>query len=187
MNIENQEIQKKTLKEFIKNNKKKIIYFSKILFLSIAGAFGFNEHQKKKNLLISQEFNQAKILIEKNENEKALELLNNIIFQNDEFYSPLSLNLITEKKLIKDKNKILSYFDTIISDTKLDRETKNLYIYKKIIFMGDDIKENELLENLKPIIQSNSIWKNTVSNYISKYYLSKKEFSKAKEFSLKNN
>ena len=66
MNIENQEIQKKTLKEFIKNNKKKIIYFSIILFLSIAGAFGFNEHQKKKNLLISQEFNQAKILGVKN-------------------------------------------------------------------------------------------------------------------------
>ena len=38
------------------------------------------------------------------------------------------------------------------------------------------------LNNLKPIISSNSIWKNTAQDYIKKYYLSKNEFSKAKEF-----
>ena len=39
--------------------------------------------------------------------------------------------------------------------------------------MGDDIEENELLSNLNPIIKSNSLWKDTVSDYIKKYYLSK--------------
>lgn len=48
--------------------------------------------------------------------------------------------------------------------------------------MGDDIKENELLSNLRPLIQSNSIWKGTVSDYIKQYYISKNEFEKATEF-----
>ena len=46
--------------------------------------------------------------------------------------------------------------------------------------MGDDIKESELLNSLKPILQSDSLWKNTVSDYIKKYFLSKGEFNKAK-------
>ena len=59
---------------------------------------------------------------------------------------------------------------------------KNLFIFKKVIFIGDEITENELLNNLKPLIRSNSLWKSTVSDYIKKYYLSKGEFLKAKEF-----
>ena len=108
------------------------------------------------------------------------------MYKNNKFYSPLSLNIILEKKLIKDKNKIISYFDEIISNSSVDLETKNLFIFKKTIFLGGDIEENELLKNLKPIIQSNSVWKNAVSNYIQKYYLSKKEYNKAKEFKSNN-
>ena len=84
--------------------------------------------------------------------------------------------------MVVDKKKILTYYDQIILKSKLDTETKNLYIFKKIIYIGDDIKENELLSSLKPIIQSNSLWKNMISDYIKKYYLSKGELSKAKEF-----
>ena len=39
--------------------------------------------------------------------------------------------------------------------------------------MGDDNKENELLKSLNPIIQSNSLWKDAVSDYIKKYYLAR--------------
>ena len=35
--------------------------------------------------------------------------------------------------------KILSYYDEIISNNNLDKETKNLFIFKKVIFIGDDI------------------------------------------------
>ena len=51
----------------------------------------------------------------------------------------------------------------------------------------NNINENELLSSLKPIMQSNSLWKNTVSNYIKKYYLSKGELNKAKNFDISNN
>ena len=76
----------------------------------------------------------------------------------------------------------MSYFDEIIVNSKLDVETKNLFIFKKTVFIGDDIKESELLSNLKPILKSDSLWRDTVSDYIKKYYLSKGEFIKAKEF-----
>ena len=49
------------------------------------------------------------------------------------------------------------------------------------------IKENELLNSLNPIIQSNSLWKDTVSDYIKKYYLARGEFNKAKDFEASSN
>ena len=186
MNIENQEIPKKSFKEFVKENKVIIISFLTLLVLGLLVFIGFNEYTKKKNLLVSENFNKAKILIDRNNNEEALKILEKIVYKNNKFYSPLSLNIILEKKLIKDKNKIISYFDEIISNLSVDLETKNLFIFKKTIFLGGDIEENELLKNLKPIIQSNSVWKNAVSNYIQKYYLSKKEYNKAKEFKSNN-
>ena len=70
----------------------------------------------------------------------------------------------------------------MINEAGLDKETKNLYIFKKTLYIGDKITETQLLNNLNPIIQSNSIWSKTVKNYIHKYYISKKEFEKAKEF-----
>ena len=143
--------------------------------------------KKKQNIEISKKYNSAKILIENNDNQKALKILENIISKNNSFYSPSSLNLIIDNNLIENKIKILTYFDEIISNTKLDPETKNLFIFKKIIFIGDDIKENELITNLKPILRSNSLLKNQVSDYIKKYYLSKGEFKKAKEFEIPQN
>ena len=109
-------------------------------------------------------------------------ILENIINKNNKFYSPSALNLIIDNNLIKDKTKILSYYDQIISKGKLEQETKNLFIFKKIIFIGDEIEENELISSLKPILKSESLWKNTVLDYIKKYYRSRGEFNKAKEF-----
>ena len=109
-------------------------------------------------------------------------ILEKIIFEKNTFYSPSALNLIIDNNLTQDKKKILLYYDQIISKTKLDLETKNLFIFKKIIYIGDDIEENELLNNLNPIIRSNSLWKDTVSEYIQKYYLSSGQSKKAKEF-----
>ena len=50
------------------------------------------------------------------------------------------------------------------------------------MFVGDEIKENELISALKPIIKSKSLWKNSMQDYIKKFYLAKGELNKAKEF-----
>ena len=43
------------------------------------------------------------------------------------------------------KNKIISFYDEILSISGLDKETKNLFTLKKVIFLGDQISENDLL------------------------------------------
>tara|TARA_B100000575_G_scaffold218768_1_gene179290 strand:+ start:840 stop:1406 length:567 start_codon:yes stop_codon:yes gene_type:complete len=168
--------------EFFNNNKKKLIISVILVIFIIFSIIIFNEYEKKQFIEISEKYNSAKILIEKKKSTEALKLLEELISKKNRFYSPSALNLIIDNKLIKDKKKVLIYFDEIISNNKLDTETKNLFIFKKVVFIGDDIKENELLSNLKPILKSNSLWKGTVSDYIKKYYLSKGEFNKANEF-----
>tara|TARA_B100000963_G_scaffold354013_1_gene369748 strand:+ start:555 stop:1118 length:564 start_codon:yes stop_codon:yes gene_type:complete len=171
-----------SLNEFFSRNKKSLITFVLTIILLVIALIITNEYKKQKYIETSIKYNNAKILIEKNKTMEALQILEEIIFKNNKFYSPSALNLIIDNKLIQDKKKILSYFDEIISNSKLDTETKNLFIFKKIVFIGDDIKENELLINLKPILKSDSLWKDTILDYIKKYYLSKGEFIKAKEF-----
>ena len=168
--------------EFFNRNKKKLILFVITVLLIIFALIIFNEYKKKQSVEISEKYNSAKILIEKDNPNEALKILEELISKKNKFYSPSALNLIIDNELIKDKKKVLSFFDEIILNSKLDTETKNLFIFKKVVFIGDDIKENELLNNLKPILKSNSLWKKTVSDYIKKYYLSKGEFVKAKEF-----
>ncbi len=170
------------LNEFFNKNKKKLILIVITTIFIIFALIIFNEFKKKQLIEISEKYNSAKIFIEKNNSVEALTILEEIILKKNKFYSPSALNLIIDKNLIKDKKKILFYFDEIISNNKLDTETKNLFIFKKVVFIGDDIKENELLSDLKPILKSNSLWRGTVSDYIKKYYLSKGEFNKANEF-----
>ena len=73
-------------------------------------------------------------------------------------------------------------FDIVIEDIYLDREIKNLIIYKKALYNADYINENELLELLKPIINSDSVWKSQSLYLIAEYYYSKNEKQKSKEF-----
>ena len=174
-------------REIFKKNKIKFLSITVLIIISIIGFILLSEYKTKQNIDISEKYNKAKILIENKNSQEAFTILENIIFAKSSFYSPSALNLIVDNNLIKDKKKILSYYDQIISNSRLDLETKNLFIFKKIMFIGDDIKENELLSNLKPIIQSDSLWKNNISDYIKKYYFSKGEFSKAKEFEISSN
>ena len=169
-------------KNFFHKNKFKIISLICLIFISIIIFIITVEYKDRKNIEISEKYNKAKILIDNKNSKDGLNILEEIIFMNNIFYSPSALNLIIDKKLISDKNKILSYYDQIISNTKLDPDIKDLFIFKKIIFIGDDINENELLSALKPILNSDSLWKDSASDYIKKYYLSKGEFKKAKQF-----
>ncbi len=187
MNDEIPDKPKISLAKFYINNKFSIISTLTVIITLIITLIIVNAHNANKNIKVSEQFNKAKILIENNKQQKGLEILEKIILKDNKFYSPSALNLIIDKNLIKNKTKILSYFDLIIENNELDTEIKNLFIFKKIIYIGDDIEENKLLSSLNPIIQSNSLWKNSVLDFIKKYYLSKGEFNKAKEFEAKMN
>ena len=169
-------------KNYFLKNKLKIISLICLIFISIITVIITAEYKDRKNIEISEKYNKAKILIDNKNFKDGLKILEEIIFKNNTFYSPSALNLIIDKNLISDKNKILTYYNQIISNTKLDPDIKDLFIFKKIIFIGDDINENELLSALKPILNSDSLWKDSASDYIKKYYLSKGELEKAKQF-----
>ncbi len=170
---------------FLKKNKIKFIILSSIILLFIFIIIILKELEKKEISQISQEYNRAKIILQNNDKQKAKKIFLSIINKKDNFYAPSSLNLIIENDLVEDYNEILILYDKIINETKLDKDTKNLFIIKKTIFIGDKIKEDELLNTLNPIIQSSSMWKRMAMEYIKNYYISRKEFNKAQEFDLK--
>ena len=70
----------------------------------------------------------------------------------------------------------------VINETSLEKEIKNLIIYKKALFNADKINENELLEILNPIIKSESVWKSHSLYLIAEFFFAKNQKVKSKEF-----
>ena len=105
-----------------------------------------------------------------------------LVNESDSTYSPLALYFLIDNNLINNKNETNSLFDKLIKETSLDEEIKNLIIYKKALFNSDFSTENEILQILKPIINSESIWKSHSLYLIAEYFYSKNQKQKAKEF-----
>ena len=118
---------------------------------------------------------------EKNK-ETTKKILVELINKKDSTYSPLSLYFIIDNQLITAPSKINSLFDIVIEDVTLEKEIKNLIIYKKALYNADNIRENELLEMLKPITNSKSVWRSHALYLLAEYFYSKNEKQKSKEF-----
>ena len=118
----------------------------------------------------------------KNNKEITKNSLIEIIYKNDPTYSPLSLYYIIDNKLIIEKTKINDLFDHILNETSLDKEIQNLIILKKALYNADSSQEDELLNILKPVINSDSIWKSQALYLMAEYFYSKNEKQKSKEF-----
>ena len=176
------EIEKKPLKSFFLSNKKVLIIFCSIIIL-IGVFFWWSENsnirEKYKN---SEDFIGAKILLSQENKAKSLEVLKKIIQQNDEVYSPLSLFLIIDRDLEANKKDVIKYFDQVLSIKSLEKEDRNLLKLKKAIYISEDAEENDLLNLLNPILNSNSVWKYQSLKFIGDYYFDKKEYNKAKQY-----
>ena len=70
----------------------------------------------------------------------------------------------------------------LIEKTSLDKEMKNLVIYKKALFNADQADEGELLSILNPLINSKSVWKSHALYLMAEYFYSKDQKQKSKEF-----
>ena len=123
--------------------------------------------------------------MEDGEKNKAKNILREIIYANDATYSTLSLFLILDKELIVEKEVLLSLFNHVLENNKFNEEAKNLIILKKAIFQSDFISEPELLETIKPVINSDSLWKPHGLMLLGDYFFYQQEFIKSKEFYLK--
>ena len=146
-------------KNFFLNNRKKIILILSILFFLIIIFFGYEEYKKKNKISISEIYNSTVINNSPKNKEKTTKALIEIINKEDPTYSPLSLYYIIDNNLITDKKIINDLFDIIIKKTSLEKEIKNLIIFKKALYNSDDINENDLIEMLNPLINSNTLIK----------------------------
>jgi predicted negative regulator of RcsB-dependent stress response len=170
------------IKNFFINNKKNFIILISIIVLSLLGYFSFDEVKKRNKIKLTNQFSSATINYNNGQTEKAINELTSIINKNDTTYSPLALYFLIDNNLIESKKEINDLFDILIDKTNLEKEIKNLIIYKKALFNSNFASENELIQILNPIINSESIWKSHSLYLMAEYFFSKNEKQKAKEF-----
>jgi len=180
--IINKETRNEKIKNFFIKNKKKIIISISVIILAIFGYFIYEDFNKKSKIKLANRYNIVKMnFISGNKSMVANELIS-IVHEKDRTYSPLALYFLIDNNIISDKNKINELFDTVINETSLEKEIKNLLIYKKALFNSDFESENNLLTILKPIINSNSIWKSHALYLMAEYFYFKNEKQKSKDF-----
>ena len=180
--IINRETRNDKIKNFFIKNKKKIIISILVIILTIFGYLIYEDFNKKNKIKLANRYNIVKMnFISGNKSMVANELVS-IVHEKDRTYSPLALYFLIDNNIISDKNKINELFDTVINETSLEKEIKNLLIYKKALFNSDFESENNLLTILKPIINSNSIWKSHALYLMAEYFYFKNEKQKSKDF-----
>lgn len=170
------------VKIFFVNNKKKLIAITTIFLILVTGYFSFDAFKKKEKVNLANKFNLTIINFKTENSEKTIEDLINIIKENDNTYSPLALYFLIDNNLVNEQEEINFLFDELINKTNLEEEIKNLNIYKKALFNSSFVTENELLQILNPIVNSESIWKSHSLYLIAEYFYAKDEKQKAKEF-----
>ena len=168
------------IKNFLLNNKRSLIIFVSSILAFLMIYFIFVEYKKNKKIKISDLYNSTILEYSEKNKEKAKKELIKIINEKDSTYSVLSLYFIIDNDLIADKEKMISLFDTVIYDSSLESEIKNLVIYKKALFYADEIDENDLLKMLGPLINSESVWKSHALYLMAEYFYSKNEKKKIK-------
>ena len=182
---------KSKLKKFYEVNKILIFSVILILIIAIASVSFYSETKEKKKILLSDKYLSAKVYLENGDRNKVKNILRTIIFDNDSTYSTLSLFLILNENLIVDQRELSNLFDHVLKNNKFEKEIENLIIFKKALFQSNFVSELKLLETVKPLTNTETVWKPHALLLLGDYFASKKEYLKAKEFymqilSLKN-
>ena len=175
---------KSKLKKFYEANKISIFLTSLILIIILAFLFFYFEAQKNKKILLSENYISAKIYLENGDKSKSINMLKTIIFANESTYSVLALFLIVNENLIEDQLELSNLFDHLLKNNKFELEIKNLIIFKKALLQSNYVNELVLLETIKPLINNDSLWKPHALLLLGDYFVSKKQYIKAKEFYL---
>ena len=170
------------IKNFFMNNKKKLILILITLITVLILFFGYGEYRKNQKIKISNLYNSTIIDFNDSTKEKTTKALVQIVNEKDPTYSLLSLYYLIDNNLINNRNRINDLFDILIQETSLDKEIKNLVIYKKALFNADKSEEGELLNIINPLIKSNSVWKSHALYLMAEFFYSKNEKLKSKEF-----
>ena len=182
ISIINNETKKEKVLNFFKNNKKKLFLFLIILILIPFSIFSYQIIKDKNKDKLSSKFNLAVSSYENGNKSEIKIIMKEIINNKDKTYSPLALYFLIDNDIQLTNEEVNNYFDIIINEINLDKEIKNLNIYKKGLFNSSFVSENELLLILKPVINSDSLWKPHALILLGEYFLDKNQNQKAKEF-----
>jgi len=173
---------KSKIKKFYESNK--IFIFSSVLILIILfGSLSFYlESKEKQKTLLSENYIKAKIYLENGNKNEALNVLKKIIVANDPIYSTLSFFLILNRNLISDYKEISALYDHLLENNKFEKELRNLLIYKKTLLNSNFVIESKLLETIKPLLNTDTVWKPHALLLLGDYFMSRGENIKAIEF-----
>ena len=180
--IINQSTRIEKIKNFLNQNLKKILVFLSIILIFIISYFALQEFKKNKKIKIAEKYNELVSQYQINEENNLKDNFIQIILEDDSTYSPLALYFLIDNQLVQNKDELNSLFDQVINKSKLDYEIKNLIIYKKALINSDTASESDLINILKPVINSDSIWKSHSLYLLAEYFYSKNQKEKSKEF-----
>lgn len=181
ISIINQNTRNEYIKNFFKKNFKKLLFIISIFLLILLSFFIYESLKKNKRYTLAKKYNDIIINNKNYTSPYIIENLKFIIDKKDKVYSPLALYYLLDNNYINSQNDINLLFDKIIS-IKQSNEKKHLIIFKKALFNLDNFTENQMLETLSPVINSDSVWKAHGLLLMAEFYLDKKELIKSKEF-----
>ena len=182
ISIINSNTRNEKIKNFFINNKKFIFIILSSFFLIAITYFGYKEIQDRNVKTLAEKYNNILTNFEYSNKENFKKQLIEIIDEKDSTYSPLALYFIIDNEMEESKEEINRFFDILINKVDLNDEIKNLIIYKKGLFNADFESENNLLKILRPVINSDSVWKSHALYLLAEYFLNQNQKQKAKDF-----
>ena len=182
ISIINANTRQEKIKNFFIKNKKTLIAILSSIILLVFAYFAFGEIQGNKNKSLALKYNNIIIKFDPLNKSIVKNELIEIIYEKNSTYSPLALYFIIDNEIQASNEEINNYFDILINETNVDKEVKNLIIYKKGLFNANFETENNLIAILKPIINSDSVWKSHALYLIAEFFFDKNQKQKAKEF-----
>ena len=182
ISIINSNTKKEKIRKFFINNKKSLILIFSLFILMLFSYLAYEEVQYSNVKKLAEKYNNITVNYDSSNKSKVKKELVEIVNEKNSTYSPLALYFIIDKDIESSNDKINEYFDILINKTKLEKEIKNLIIYKKGLFNSDFETENNLIEILKPVINSESVWKSHALYLIAEFFMHNNQKQKAKEF-----
>ena len=180
--IINENARKEKFKNFFVKNSKYLIFSISAIIILILAYFVYLEINSRNQSKLAEEYNYIVNNFNNLQNsEQSTERLIRIVEKKNSTYSPLSLYFILDNELVTEKNEINKYFDMVINIGSLEKEIKNLNIYKKAIYNSNFVDEAELVEILRPITNSDSIWKSHSLFLLAEFFYFKENKAESKK------
>ena len=180
--IINENARKEKLKNFFIKNSKYLIFSISAIIILILFYFVYVEIKSRDQIKLAEKYSNIVNNFNNLQNtELSTKELIKIIEKKNPTYSPLALYFILDNDLVIENKEINKYFDMVINIGSLEKEIKNLNIYKKAIYNSNFVDETELVEILRPITNTDSVWKSHSLYLLAEFFYFKKNKSESKK------